>query len=96
MRSERHALYFSRLPLPSGEGPWLEHVGLYAFARGTLEPSLTCTPQPLEKAERLSSSGGWSTAGGSASGRTTHPTHAVDTPDDLKALEERIARGEVD
>jgi 3-deoxy-manno-octulosonate cytidylyltransferase (CMP-KDO synthetase) len=90
-----HALYFSRLPLPSGEGPWLEHVGLYAFARGTLEALTQLHPTALEKAERLEQLR-WLEHGWRISvGRTTHPTHAIDTPADLKALEARIATGEV-
>ena len=90
-----HALYFSRLPLPSGEGPWLEHVGLYAFARGTLEALTHLHPTALEKAERLEQLR-WLEHGWRISvGRTAHPTHAIDTPADLKALEARIATGEV-
>ena len=82
-----HALYFSRLPLSSG---------LYAFARGALEALTHLHPTALEKTERLEQLR-WLEHGWRISvGRTTHPTHAVDTPEDLKALEERIARGEVD
>lgn len=91
-----NALYFSRLPLPSGEGPWLEHVGLYAFARGTLEALTLLHPTALEKAERLEQLR-WLEHGWRISvGRTAHSTYAVDTLDDLNALEARIARGEVD
>ena len=89
-------LDFSRLPLPSGEGPWLEHVGLYAFARGTLEALTLLHPTALEKAERLEQLR-WLEHGWRISvGRTSHSTYAVDTLDDLNALEARIARGEVD
>lgn len=90
-----HALYFSRLPLPSVDGPWLEHVGLYAFARGTLEALTHLHPTALEKAERLEQLR-WLEHGWRISvGRTAHPTHAIDTPADLNALEARIATGEV-
>tara|TARA_B100001057_G_scaffold475798_1_gene543000 strand:+ start:709 stop:1464 length:756 start_codon:yes stop_codon:yes gene_type:complete len=90
-----NALYFSRMPLPSSSGPWLEHVGLYGFARGTLEALTQLHPTALEKAERLEQlrwlEHGWKIL----VGRTVHLTHAIDTPEDLKALESRIARGEL-
>jgi 3-deoxy-manno-octulosonate cytidylyltransferase (CMP-KDO synthetase) len=90
-----NALYFSRSPLPSGEGPWFEHVGLYAFARGTLEALTHVHPTALEKAERLEQLR-WLEHGWRISvGRTLHPTHAIDTPDDLKRIEARIASGEL-
>jgi len=47
------ALYFSRSPIPYGDGPRLHHLGLYAFTRETVLrfPSLEQTP--LERRERL-------------------------------------------
>lgn len=90
-----NALYFSRSPLPSGEGPWFEHVGLYAFARGTLEALTHVHPTALEKAERLEQLR-WLEHGWRISvGRTLHATHAIDTPEDLKRIEARIASGEL-
>jgi 3-deoxy-manno-octulosonate cytidylyltransferase (CMP-KDO synthetase) len=91
-----NALYFSRAPLPHGQGPWLEHVGLYAFSRGTLEALTHVHPTALEKAEQLEQLR-WLEHGWRISvGRTLHPTHAIDTPDDLKRIEARIASGELD
>jgi 3-deoxy-manno-octulosonate cytidylyltransferase (CMP-KDO synthetase) len=47
------ALYFSKLPVPWGEGPHYEHVGLYAYRREALE-RFVCLPQGvLERRERL-------------------------------------------
>ena len=31
------ALYFSRLPVPSGDGPHYHHIGIYAYRRAALE-----------------------------------------------------------
>ena len=47
------ALYFSRLPVPSGEGPMYHHVGLYAYRRAALERFATAAETPLEKRESL-------------------------------------------
>lgn len=47
------ALYFTRAPAPSGEGPIWHHIGLYAFRRAALAKFTTLSPSPLEKRERL-------------------------------------------
>ncbi len=47
------ALYFSRAPVPSGEGPLYHHIGLYAFRRAALARFVALPPSPLEKRERL-------------------------------------------
>ena len=47
------ALYFSRAPVPSGEGPLYHHIGLYAYRREALERFVGLAPAPLEKRERL-------------------------------------------
>ena len=47
------ALYFSRLPVPSGEGPHYHHIGIYAYRRAALERFVALPPAPLEKRERL-------------------------------------------
>jgi len=47
------ALYFSRLPVPSGEGPHYHHIGIYAYRRAALERFVQLPPAPLEKRERL-------------------------------------------
>jgi 3-deoxy-manno-octulosonate cytidylyltransferase (CMP-KDO synthetase) len=52
---ERHgrALYFTRLPAPSGAGPLYHHIGLYAYRRAALEAFVAAPPAVLEKRERL-------------------------------------------
>jgi 3-deoxy-manno-octulosonate cytidylyltransferase (CMP-KDO synthetase) len=47
------ALYFSRLPVPSGDGPHYHHVGIYAFRRAALARFVALPPGALEQRERL-------------------------------------------
>ncbi len=47
------ALYFTRATAPSGEGPLLHHVGLYAYRRAALTRFVALPPSRLEQRERL-------------------------------------------
>src|SRR5213079_1304901 len=47
------ALYFSKAPVPWGEGPHYEHIGLYAYRRAALERFVTLPRGILEERERL-------------------------------------------
>lgn len=47
------ALYFTRAPAPTGEGPVWHHIGIYAFRRDALERFAALPPSPLERRERL-------------------------------------------
>lgn len=47
------ALYFSRAPVPWGEGPLYHHIGLYAFRRAALSRFVALAPGVLERRERL-------------------------------------------
>jgi 3-deoxy-manno-octulosonate cytidylyltransferase (CMP-KDO synthetase) len=47
------ALYFSKMPVPWGEGPHYEHVGLYAFRRAALKRFVALPQGVLEVRERL-------------------------------------------
>lgn len=47
------ALYFSRTPVPWGEGPYYHHIGLYAYRRAALARFVKLPPGILEKRERL-------------------------------------------
>lgn len=47
------ALYFSRLPVPWGEGAHYHHIGLYAYRRAALERFVTSPQSILEKRESL-------------------------------------------
>jgi 3-deoxy-manno-octulosonate cytidylyltransferase (CMP-KDO synthetase) len=47
------ALYFSKAPVPWGEGPHYEHVGLYAYRRAALDRFVSLPRGVLEERERL-------------------------------------------
>jgi 3-deoxy-manno-octulosonate cytidylyltransferase (CMP-KDO synthetase) len=47
------ALYFSRVAIPSGEGPLWHHIGLYAFRRVALARFVALPESPLERREAL-------------------------------------------
>ncbi len=47
------ALYFTRAPAPTGEGPLYHHIGIYAFRRSALERFVSLKPSPLELREKL-------------------------------------------
>jgi 3-deoxy-manno-octulosonate cytidylyltransferase (CMP-KDO synthetase) len=47
------ALYFTRTTAPSGDGPLLHHIGLYAYRRAALERFVASPPSALEIRERL-------------------------------------------
>lgn len=52
-QSVGRALYFSRRPVPGGEGPLWHHIGIYAYRRAALERFVSLKPSPLEKRESL-------------------------------------------
>lgn len=47
------ALYFSKLPVPWGEGEVFHHIGLYTYRRAALDRFITLLPSPLERREKL-------------------------------------------
>lgn len=47
------ALYFSRSPIPWGDGPTWHHIGLYAYRRAALARFVALPPGRLEQRERL-------------------------------------------
>ena len=46
-------LYFTRAMAPSGDGPLLHHIGIYAFRRAALQQFVSLPPAPLEAREKL-------------------------------------------
>jgi 3-deoxy-manno-octulosonate cytidylyltransferase (CMP-KDO synthetase) len=52
-RKASRALYFSRQPVPGGDGPHYHHIGLYAFRRAALAQFVRLPPSTLEQRERL-------------------------------------------
>ncbi len=47
------ALYFTRSTAPSGSGPLLHHIGIYAYRRACLTRFISLPPSGLEKREKL-------------------------------------------
>jgi len=47
------ALYFSRVPVPSGAGDHYHHIGIYAYRRAALERFVALPPAVLERRESL-------------------------------------------
>lgn len=47
------AIYFSRLTVPSGDGSFYHHEGMYAFRRASLRRFVSLPPAGLEQTERL-------------------------------------------
>ena len=47
------ALYFTRAPAPTGNGPMYHHIGLYTYKRHALERFVKLPISPLEQQERL-------------------------------------------
>jgi 3-deoxy-manno-octulosonate cytidylyltransferase (CMP-KDO synthetase) len=47
------ALYFSKTPVPWGDGPHYEHIGLYAYRREALDRFVSLPRGILEQRERL-------------------------------------------
>lgn len=47
------ALYFSRNPIPAGEGPHYHHIGLYGYRRHILNQFVKLSVDPIEAREKL-------------------------------------------
>jgi len=84
------ALYFSKLPLPWGDGPRYEHIGLYAYRRAALDRYVTLPQTVLERRERLEQMRALE-AGMRFSVSLIEPSRLgvqVDTPEDLARCRE--------
>ncbi len=94
---EGFALYFSRAPIPyhrpPGESPlYLRHIGLYAYRREFLDVFVRLAPGRLEKAEKLEQLRALEYGYRIAVSVTKYDCPEVDTPEDLKRIEEMIAK----
>ncbi len=78
------ALYFSRLPVPSGEGAVYHHVGLYAYRREALARFVAAAPSPLELRERLEQLRALALGMRIEVGVIDTAPFGVDTPEDLE------------
>jgi 3-deoxy-manno-octulosonate cytidylyltransferase (CMP-KDO synthetase) len=91
------ALYFSRQPVPWGEGPLWHHIGVYAYRRPALERFVSLPPSPLEGREKLEQLRALEAGMRIAVARVEHGPFGVDTPADLERARTMLAgttRGE--
>ena len=78
------ALYFSRAPIPWGEGPRWHHIGIYAYRRTALARFVALPESPLERREGLEQLRALEAGMRIACARVAHGPFGVDTPDDLE------------
>ena len=83
------ALYFSRSPVPSGEGPLWHHIGIYAYRRAALARFVALPPSPLEQREKLEQLRALEAGMRIGVARVDRAPFGVDTPADL-ALARKI------
>jgi 3-deoxy-manno-octulosonate cytidylyltransferase (CMP-KDO synthetase) len=78
------ALYFSRQPIPWGDGPRWHHVGIYAYRRAALDRFVSLPPSPLEQRESLEQLRALEAGMRIACARMDYGPFGVDTPADLE------------
>ena len=100
-----HALYFSRAPIPwprdafarsrdalPAGGPWLRHIGIYAYRAGFLQAFADLPPGRLEVIESLEQLRVMEAGYRIAVAVTPEPfPPGVDTPEDLERAERHLA-----
>lgn len=83
-RAVSMALYFSRAPIPSGDGPLWHHIGIYAYRRAALARFVGLPESPLERREKLEQLRALEAGMRIACARVDHAPFGVDTPADLE------------
>jgi len=83
-RAVSPALYFSRAPIPAGEGPRWHHIGIYAYRRAALARFVSLPESPLERRESLEQLRALEAGMRIACARVDHAPFGVDTPADLE------------
>jgi 3-deoxy-manno-octulosonate cytidylyltransferase (CMP-KDO synthetase) len=86
------ALYFTRATAPSGEGPLYHHIGLYAYRREALEAFVKLPPSPLERREKLEQLRLVEAGLRIDVALVASVPLGVDTPEDLAAARNALAR----
>ena len=100
-----HALYFSRAPIPwprdafarsrdvlPSVGPWLRHIGIYAYRAAFLQAFAAMAPGRLESIESLEQLRVLEAGHRIAVAVTPEPfPPGVDTPEDLERAERHLA-----
>ncbi len=85
------ALYFSRAPVPWGEGPLWHHVGIYAWRRSALARFVQLPPSTLELREGLEQLRALEAGMRIGCARVAHGLFGVDTPADLERARAMLA-----
>lgn len=85
------ALYFSRAPIPWGDGPRWHHIGIYAFRREALDRFVSLPPSLLELREKLEQLRAMEAGMRIACARMEHGLFGVDTPEDLERARRLLA-----
>jgi 3-deoxy-manno-octulosonate cytidylyltransferase (CMP-KDO synthetase) len=90
------ALYFSRSPIPfyrGAQGPklWYKHLGLYAYRKEALRRFVELAPSVLEQAEQLEQLRALGHGLKIQVAESPVDTVAVDTPEDLRRVEEILS-----
>ncbi len=85
------ALYFSRAPVPWGEGPLWHHVGIYAWRRPALARFVQLPPSWLELREGLEQLRALEAGMRIGCARVAHGLFGVDTPVDLARARAMLA-----
>ena len=78
--------YFSRAPIPSGEGPLYHHIGLYAYRRAALETFANLPRGILEQRENLEQLRALENGMRIDAVCVDSPSPGVDTPEDLEKI----------
>lgn len=94
--ADGRALYFSRSMVPflrdarvedllaSGESPWRQHIGLYAYRREFLLRLTQLPPSPLERMEKLEQLRALEHGATIGTVLVPHSAPGIDTPDDYR------------
>ena len=85
------ALYFTRAPAPSGDGPVYHHIGIYAFCRPALDHFAILPPSALERRERLEQLRALEAGMSIGLALVDTTPLGVDTPDDLERARKELA-----
>jgi 3-deoxy-manno-octulosonate cytidylyltransferase (CMP-KDO synthetase) len=85
------ALYFSRAPVPYGEGPLWHHIGIYAFRRAALARFVALPQSPLELRESLEQLRALEAGLRIGCARVETAPFGVDTPSDLARARAALA-----
>jgi 3-deoxy-manno-octulosonate cytidylyltransferase (CMP-KDO synthetase) len=83
-RAVSPALYFSRAPIPWGDGLRWHHIGIYAFRRAALAHYVSLPESPLERRESLEQLRALEAGMRIACARVETAPFGVDTADDLE------------